>query len=172
MTAAWDIAAKIVRALPVWLWALLLALGWGAWQRHNAKAVAAEFQQAQQQAAAERERKLAAELAETARRLAANKKVIEDAEQNAARLRADADAAAAGERRLRARLAALQANPRAADPAAAGGSAPAGEAIGVLTDVLGRCITRVRELGRFADEAHAAGLACEQSYTSLIPPSP
>lgn len=80
-----------------------------------------------------------------------------------ARLRIDrADADAAG-RDLRVRLAGAVAAARAA----AAGSAPTGDPIGVLADVLVRADDRAAVLADFADRSRAAGLACERSYDAL-----
>ena len=82
---------------------------------------------------------------------------------------ADRDRARAAEHRLRDQLATLVQRYRAdgtpsANPAAAGQQPPAGDAIGVLADVLGRADQRAGELADAADRAHAAGLACERDY--------
>ena len=84
-------------------------------------------------------------------------------------LAADRDRARASERRLREQLDAITQRFGAvhaanANPAAAGQQPPAGDAIGVLADVLGRCDQRAGILADFADRAHAAGLACERDY--------
>ena len=82
---------------------------------------------------------------------------------------ADRDRARAAEHRLRDQLATLVQRYRAdgtpsANPAAAGQQPPAGDAIGVLADVLGRADRRAGVLAAFADAAHAAGAACERDY--------
>jgi len=86
-----------------------------------------------------------------------------------ATLTADRDRAIASERRVRDQLTTITGSYRAlvaagADTAAAGQQPSAGDAIGVLADVLGRCDARAGILAAFADEAHAAGLACERNY--------
>lgn len=43
----------------------------------------------------------------------------------------------------------------------------AGDAIGVLTDVLGRCDKRASLLADYADTARIAGLKCERDYDAL-----
>ena len=85
------------------------------------------------------------------------------------RIAADRDRARAAEHRLRDQLATLVQRYRAdgtpgANPAAAGHQPPAGDAIGVLADVLGRADQRAGILADAADRAHAAGLACERDY--------
>lgn len=90
--------------------------------------------------------------------------VIQDGQQQIARARDDADRAGAAERRVRAQLDAFRAAVRAASaaPAAAGGGPPAEAALDLLTDLLGRSGAALRELGQFADVAHAAGITCER----------
>jgi hypothetical protein len=46
-------------------------------------------------------------------------------------------------------------------------SEAAGDAIGVLADVLGRADRRAGILAAYADAAHAAGLKCERDYDAL-----
>jgi hypothetical protein len=79
-------------------------------------------------------------------------------------------AIAADARRADARAASLRgqlAEIRRAHPPAAGGGTPAGDAIGVLADVLEQADERLRVLARVADERGAAGLACERAYDSM-----
>ena len=86
-----------------------------------------------------------------------------------ATLTADRDRASAAERRLREQLATITSRYRTldatgADSTPAGKQSPAGDAIGVLADVLGRADRRAGVLAAFADAAHAAGAACERDY--------
>ena len=87
-------------------------------------------------------------------------------------LTADRDRARAAERLVREQLATIANRYRAlgaagADTAAAGQQPPAGDAIGVLADVLGRADQRAGELADFADRAHAAGRTCERAYDAI-----
>lgn len=97
--------------------------------------------------------------------------VIQDGQQQIARARDDADRAGAAERRLREQLAAYRAAVRAATsaPVAAGGSPPAEAALDLLADLLGGSGAALRELGRFADAAHAAGVTCERFGVATEP---
>lgn len=90
--------------------------------------------------------------------------VIQDGQQQIARARDDADRAGAAERRLRDQLAAYRDAVRAATaaPGPAGGSPPAEAALDLLTDLLSGSGAALRDLGRFADAAHAAGSICER----------
>jgi Protein of unknown function (DUF2514) len=162
-------ALKLLGGVPVWAWLLAAALAWGGWHRWRAIDARAEFQRAEQQAAAERAADAASVASETTRRLQAIQKEADRAQETAKAARADADAARTAEQRLRARIAAAQASAGAGDPAASGGSSPASEAAGVLADVLGRCVERVRRLAEYADNARIAGETCEASYYTLTP---
>lgn len=163
-------ALLLLRRVPAWAWVVLAVLAWGAWQRHQAKSIERKHTQAVAAAAAERETKLQADAAETARRLDAQKGITDDARKQYKALASDADRARAAEQRLRAQLAALAANPGPSNPATADGSAAAGQTVPVLADMLSRCGRRVRELAEYADAARTAGEACERSYEALTLP--
>jgi len=120
------------------------------------------------QQALEHERAIAAKEQSLTATLEANAKESQRAQSA---LAADRDRARAAEHRLRDQLATLVNRYRAdrapgTNPAAAEHQPPAGDAIGVLADVLGRADQRAGELADFADRAHAAGLACERDYDS------
>lgn len=141
----------------VWLFVLAIAAatyGAGRWQQHRADQLAHQAQQLEAVQAAREEEQ---------RRTAAQQEIANDATKKAERARADARAAAAVSERLRRQLAEIVArNP----PAAAAGT-PAGDAIGVLADVLERIDRRAAELAEYADAARIAGQACERSYEAL-----
>jgi len=146
--------------IPRWIWLSLGALAIACLCAWSWRA-GAQYERGQWQAKALAQAQ--ADAAETARRI----KTLEEA-RRAAEIRthqALADAAAAGTaaERLRQQVAAF----RAAHPPAAGGSAPAGDPIGVLADVLGRCDANQGVIARFADAAREAGRLCEQSYDTL-----
>jgi len=126
--------------------------------------------QAEQQAkaATERERQLAGYV--EAWTLAARKQqeIADDARKTAARNASAARAAAAAAGGLRDDLAAALADAAAAD-AAAGQCAATAAAARVSADVLGRAGERAGVLARYADEAAAAGGACERAYRALTP---
>jgi len=150
----------VLGLLPRWLWLSLGALAVACLSAWSWRA-GAQHERAEWQAKALAQAQ--ADAAETARRI----KTIEEA-RRAAEIRthqALADAAAAGTaaERLRQQIAAF----RAAHPSAAGGRAPAGDPIGVLADVLGRCDANQGVIARFADAAREAGRLCEQSYDTL-----
>lgn len=119
-------------------------------------------------AAAEQKARLAAveaARAEEQRRTAAQMEIANDASNQRDQARVDAAAAASAADGLRKQVAVLVAAGRC--PAAVAGSAPAGDPIGVLADVLGRADERAGVLASIADERGIAGRACERAYDAL-----
>jgi hypothetical protein len=109
--------------------------------------------------------------AEESRRHAAIQEITHVHQVQIARLRADAARSADAARGLRARLSELSAQrlrDAAGYSAATDGRPPADSAAGVLPELLGQCVDRVRVLAEFADAAHAAGQQCQQSWGALI----
>lgn len=153
---------SLAKGIPIWAWALVAALAWGGWQRHLATSRADTLRQAEAAAAAEQIQAAQAAASETARRLQAQEEVsrvaIAKAQSNA---RAAADARAAAER-VRVAAQSLAASAASSDPA----TADQCEA-NRLTDVLGRCVSRLVGVAEAADRAVAAGEACQRSYDAL-----
>lgn len=145
----------MLKAVPVWVWALAAALAWGGWQKHQAT-------EAQRAIAEQREEAMQATITETARRLKAQEGVTRDADKAAAKARASAASAAASVVRLRERLAATSAS---ADP-----TAPSTGEAARLADLLGQCADRYVFVAGAADRAIVAGQACERAYESLKTP--
>jgi hypothetical protein len=124
-----------------------------------------------------RERATLAELArkveanartEEQRRTEAAERIAHEADQALARARADAAAAVAAAGGLRNRIAALTAAGRtAAHSGTDAGREAASDAIGVFANVLGQADRMAGEYAAFADQAHAAGTACQRQYESL-----
>ena len=165
------IALGLLRAVPVWAWALAGALAWGAWQKHRATEAGAELAAVLQQTAQLRESAMHQALIETTRRLSAQQEAADAAERQARRARADSAAAAGAADRLRDHAARLAASAAACDPAAAG-VGPAASAPGsVLADMLGRLEAHGRELAAEADRRGIAGSECAQRYDALTLPS-
>ena len=162
-------ALGLLRRVPLWAWALVAALAWGGFQRHQTKAVAAEFSEAQADAAHERESALQASITETARRLTAQQEIAHAADQAASQAQADATAAASAAQRLRQRIAALQASPGAKHPATALDFQAAADRASVYADLFKRADERAGVLAAIADDRSARGRRCEQSYESLTP---
>jgi chromosome condensin MukBEF ATPase and DNA-binding subunit MukB len=167
MTAALLVLRRIASAVPWWVWVLAAMLAWGCWQRHQAKSAAEKYARAVATATAERESQLAADAAETARRLQAQQGATNHAKTQAQNNAADAARARAAADQLRAQLATLKANGGSANTAPAAGGPPAGQTVDVLSDLLGRCVGRARELAEYADAARTAGETCEASYDAL-----
>lgn len=120
--------------------------------------------------AEERERALRGALEESARRLDAQKELVDAANQRARAYRADVDAAATTAVSLRQYTQELAARAATCDSAAADGGATAGAPGMVLAELSRGLEERGREAAAAADAARSAGLACEQSYDSLKPP--
>jgi hypothetical protein len=126
---------------------------------------------AEQLAALERSSREAEQSARTEeqRRTAEVQKVADDASWALDRARADAVAAADAGQRLRAQLATLTSSCRVAagHPGSAGAGAPAEATGDMLADVQRRLGEATETIARHADEARAAGTACERSYRAL-----
>ncbi|MGN5354318.1 DUF2514 family protein [Ralstonia sp. L16] len=99
--------------------------------------------------------------------------IANEATHQIAIARADARAASAAADRLRARVDQLATASRAAGYSSAvraGPGQPSGDPLDVLVDVLRRTDGAAGELGEYADNLKAAGLACERTYDALIKP--
>ena len=165
-------AMGLVRAVPVWLWAVAIALGWGAWQRHEAKSAAAALHQRETREAKSRELEIRMRLEETERRLKAQNEVVQSAQKSTDAARRDAAAAADASRRLRVQLAAFGSTPAGGnDPAASCACQAAATGPGVLADVLRGIDDRAGALAAAADAARISGLACERAYDALTVPA-
>lgn len=107
--------------------------------------------------------------AEERRRAGALQEIVHETEQNLERARADAAAAADAGERLRQRVAELTAGCRraAGGSAAPGSGQAASPTADLLADVQRRLDEATDRVARFADEASAAGLACERAYGAL-----
>lgn len=163
----------MVRVLAAGLVATVIMLGLQSWRLNSERLAHAETRQehavmvAASEAAA-RQAEAAARIEEQ-RRIAALQEVVNETESKLARARADADAARSAGDRLRQRLAELRGTcgRAAGDTAVATGGGSADAAGDLLADVQRRLDDAADELARFADAAHAAGLACEQGWGAL-----
>ncbi|KDB06753.1 Protein of unknown function DUF2514 [Burkholderia sp. lig30] len=104
------------------------------------------------------------------RRTAAQQEIATDAAKERDQARADAVAAASAADGLRRQVAILVDGVR--HSAAAAGGSPAGDALDLLADVLGRADARAGELAAIADERGIAGQQCERSYDALTGDTP
>jgi len=168
------IPAAIYKAITelVVVFAVLTGVCWLG-HRAGVKSGRAEIQQrwdaarAQEAAAAVAASEHARKVEQT--RAADIERITHDAALQADAARADADRALAARDGLRKQLDAyVAASHRAAgNPGAATGSPPAGDALDLLSDVLGRADERAGELAAAVDAARVAGQACERAYDSL-----
>lgn len=123
----------------------------------------------------ERDTRKAVEAARTEeqRRTKAAQEIADETQAQLDQARNDADAARNAGERLRQRVAALTASlGRGAckDPGAVGASAPAQATEDLLERVQRRLDEASDGIAGFADQAHAAGSACERSYDALTAP--
>lgn len=110
---------------------------------------------------------------EEQRRTTAVQEIADETQEKLEVARADADAARDAGERLRQRVAQLTAaigRGGASQPAAAGASTPAQSTADLLANVQRRIDEAADGIAGFADQSHAAGLACERSYDTLTPP--
>lgn len=163
------------RALAIALAAALLLAGLQTLRLSREQAAHAETRREHAEQMAELERKAREETEaareEERRRTAEVQKAADEAHRDLDRARADAAAAADAGQRLRAQLAAITSSCRrpASGPAAPGSSPPADAAVDLLAIVQQRLDEAADGIARHADEARAAGRACERAYDSLTP---
>lgn len=172
---------KLFDLVPGWLYAALLAVALAlvGWQEvrvsHALTAVAeARTDLADYKATAQESARLAARAAllELERVNSIQRKALDDSAQETRIARDDRDTASAAAAKLRAQAKQFASRIRAAlqRTAALESSAAGSDPIGVLTDVLGRCDTRVQRLAEIADASRIAGKLCERSYDALQAP--
>ncbi len=168
-----GIQQAIVGAAALAVAGLLVVVGV---QRLQIGSVRLELSAEQNARITDREAATTAALKESARiraeEAAGRKKLqeaLDDERKKTQAARADAAISDAAAGRLRDRVAAIVAAAREAarNPGVAPGSPPADDASGMLSDVLGRCVTRVRQLADIADARGIAGSTCERAYDAL-----
>jgi chromosome condensin MukBEF ATPase and DNA-binding subunit MukB len=157
----------LLRAVPIWAWALIAILAWGGWQRHAATQAQTALRLRDAAVAAETIKAQQASMTETARRLAAQKEIADDAQARSRRAAVDAAGARSAADGLRGQLAALAASAAAGHPTAVDG-----RQAGVLARSLGECVGRYAEVAAVADASINSGRACERSYDSLTVSKP
>jgi hypothetical protein len=153
--------------IPMWLWVVAVALGWGAWQRHLATKAHLALREREAQTAQATIEGLRSQLAERERII----KEQQHAGEQGARARDAAEVArlgaldAVGRLQLAARRAAAAACPATAASAGDGAASAAGP--DVLADVLGRLAAAGGDRAAALDAARVAGIECEQRYDAL-----
>ena len=168
MLAAWTVARRVFGAVPWWVWAAVVVVAWGGWQRHNATVATKRAAQAEQRAAVEAATAAAeAQARQLEQTYTANVRSAADGyAQNLRAARAAADRARAGHDGLRDAIAAVP-----ACPASPGASAPRGpDGTAELRSVLGSCAASLQQLAALADE-DAAKLKGLQDYVKAITPA-
>lgn len=148
--------------IGLWLWS-----DHRGYQRGSGE-VRAEWNAAKARAAEQARQLEQANRAEEQRRHAAQQDAIDAKEQELAVARRDADDARAAGDELRAHINRLSTTCRAAgDPGATAGGPATDATAGMLADVQRRADAAAEIVARYADEASAAGRACERSYDAL-----
>lgn len=152
--------------IGVGLLAALIASHWLVYS----KGVGAErnrWEIVQAQEAVDRAAQTEANRKETERRYAAQQEITNNAISERDKARADADAAIAAGVGLRTKIRDLTASLSAGDTGLVG----SGETASATADMLGRVQQRLDDaadgIARYADDASAAGRACEASYGAL-----
>jgi hypothetical protein len=153
---------SFLKLIPIWVYIIVVCLGWGGYQRYRANSTAAEYQQAQAKAASEREKALALTIEETARRLSAQQEATNEAEKKSVKAVGDAAAARTAAARLRDKLASIDAS-----GGFASAPAPSASQASRVADILNRCADEYTKVAGIADRAIIAGLACEANYKAL-----
>lgn len=154
---------------------LAIAYGGGRYQQysHDKAVYAAKATAALLSATQAQEKAVEAARIEEQRRTTAQTEIADAAKKDADSARADAANASDAAGRLQQRVDDLLAAARAArDSTTASTSAPAGDPLGVLADVLTSADKRAGILADYADQARIAGLACERAYDALTPVIP
>lgn len=149
--------------------ALLVALV-GAYFYGHARGVHAErnrWQIVQAKETVDRAAQEAKNRTEEQRRFTAQQEIANNAIQERDKARADADAASAAGARLRTKIRDLTMSIALRDPTSVAGGETAAETVNLLGGVLERADTATDAIARYADEAAAAGKACELSYDAL-----
>lgn len=106
---------------------------------------------------------------ETARRYRKHGEIVDAKNKEIEQAHADADAARNAGDRLRVEISRHRAACRSGNPALAGSSAAAGTTGDLLAYVQLRLDEAADGIARHADEARAAGRACERAYDALTP---
>lgn len=157
-----SLEAKLI----AWALAIAGALGGLAWFIHHERDLGASNVRTEVAAATAAQK--AADDAETQRRVTEQQGIVHDAQLQASAAHADAARADGARDALRVQLATfVAANRRAGYPATPAGSAPAGDPIGVLAEVLGATDDFAGRVAAEADANRIAGLACERAYDAL-----
>lgn len=160
-------ALSALRAIPPWVWVVVVSLLWGGYQHRRATAAGEQLRQAQAQAAAEEAKALRASIAESERRAAAHQEIASAAQARIDALERSAAAARAVAGRVRPAAVAFAASAAASNPAATAECKATEAAAHVLADLLGRTVDRAAGLAHLADASRSAGQACEAAYQAL-----
>jgi hypothetical protein len=155
------------KGVPILAWALMAALAWGAYQRHDAKSQERQKHAVIAKVAAEEAEGLRATIAESKRRVAAHQEIASAAQARVEELERSAAAARVVVGRVRPAATAYAASAVSRGASAPGDCKAAEDAANLFAELLGRTANRAAELADLADRSRAAGQACEASYDTL-----
>lgn len=163
------IGLGLLRAVPVWAWALAALLAWGAFQKHRATSATEQSERAK--AAAVIATKTAeAEKAEREREFQfaeATRKAADAYAKNVARQQAAAAGARADLDSLRDAIASA---PGPACPASSAARGP--DADGAFRELFGSCAANLQALAQEADRLEAKLTGLQDYVRSVTPPAP
>lgn len=160
-------ALSLFGKVPWYGWVLTLLLAWGGWNRHQARSVKADFEQAKVSAAAERADSAASAVAETLRVTRGQQEIVNAKNKQLEAERVAAAAAVDVGRQLRLRLAAVQSRSPAGDTRAAGGCEATAATADLRADMQRRLDEAAEGIALYAGRARIAGETCEASYNTL-----
>lgn len=162
---AWTAARAFVGRMPIWIWVVVVALAWGAFQHHRASAAGRRALQAQKDLADLRADAAATTIKTLTHAIAGQQEAIHAAEEQTASADIARAAVAGSLAGLLDRYRAAQRG-RAAAPAS-GASAPAAAGSDLCPQLLGRMGEAAGRYADAADRARIAGEACARSYEAL-----
>lgn len=167
---SWLAIRALLGGVKWYVWVIALVMAWGAWNRHQFRSERTEFNNAKVAAAAESAASAAEAARETSRRLFRQQEIVDAANQKTSGLETALRNRTGAVGQLQARLAALEAQRCAGDPATPEGRASAAAAADLSAYVRRRLDEATDGVGEFADRAAIAGEACESAADSLKKP--
>lgn len=157
----------LARRVPILVWVVVVALAWGAYQRHNAKAATNKLRDAEVIALKDERDTALRNAAIYQGRIEAQQGEINAAQAAASAAQRDRQSALDANGRLQRAAVNLKASAAARDTATPGSCAATTDAARVFADVLGRVAEAGGRMAAIADDRGRAGAACERLYESL-----